>query len=89
MVKHSSDLFNFFFLFRRLVREILHSEKSFGSHEDWRFTKESLLALQDSAEAYIVQLMEDSYICTRHRGRVTLIYRDIVLARLLRRDIIF
>lgn len=77
------------FSFFRLVREILHNERSFGSHDDWRFTKDSLLALQDSAEAYIVQLLEDSYICTCHRGRVTLIHRDIVLARLLRRDIHF
>lgn len=66
----------------------MRSERSFGSHDDWRFTKQALLALQDSAESFIVQLLEDSYLCTYHRGRVTLIIRDMILARMLRRDLL-
>lgn len=64
----------------------MQDERSFGSHEDWRCTKQALLALQDSAESFIVQLLEDSYLCSYHRGRVTLTIRDMILARMLRRD---
>lgn len=51
---------------------------------DWRITPEALAALQESAEMFIVQLFEDSYLCTSHRGRVTLQVNDMQLVRYLR-----
>ena len=41
-------------------------------------------ALQTSAEEYLVGLFEDSYLCTMHSKRVTLLARDMQLARRIR-----
>lgn len=54
------------------------------SSGDWRITSESLSALQESAETYLIQLFEDSYACTVHRNRLTLAVKDIWLAKYLR-----
>lgn len=70
----------------RIVREVMQRENTFGSHEDWRITGDALKALQSSAEAYIVNLMEDASYCAYHRNRVTLTNKDMVLVRMLRRD---
>eukprot|EP01025_Chloroclados_australasicus_P016116 TRINITY_DN1793_c0_g1_i1.p7 TRINITY_DN1793_c0_g1~~TRINITY_DN1793_c0_g1_i1.p7 ORF type:complete len:140 (-),score=13.23 TRINITY_DN1793_c0_g1_i1:961-1380(-) len=61
--------------FSRVSREItaLH-EPSFL----WR--KTGMLALQEAAEAFLVQVMEDAYFCALHAKRVTLMPRDIRLA---------
>ncbi|XP_013922535.1 PREDICTED: histone H3-like centromeric protein A [Thamnophis sirtalis] len=37
-----------------------------------------------AAEAFLVHLMEDAYLCTLHAKRVTLHPRDIQLARRIR-----
>lgn len=49
-----------------------------------RIQSNALLALQDAAETYIIQLFEDSLLCALHAKRVTLMVRDIQLARRLR-----
>lgn len=51
---------------------------------DWRITPEALGALQESAEVYITQMFEDSYLCTIHRGRITLQANDMQLVKYLR-----
>lgn len=51
---------------------------------DWRVTPTAIGSLQEAAEAYLVGLMEDSYACTLHRTRVTLMPKDIQLAKFLR-----
>ncbi|XP_055623768.1 histone H3-6-like [Toxorhynchites rutilus septentrionalis] len=66
--------------FARLIREVL---MSYNDHA-LRVTPEALMALQESAELYIVQLMEDAYRCTIHRNRVTLMPKDINLALYIR-----
>ncbi|CAK4632438.1 hypothetical protein LEN26_008391 [Aphanomyces euteiches] len=67
--------------FQRLVREIAQNVRL-----DLRFQGSALLALQESAEAYLVSFFEDSYLCTLHAKRVTLLPRDMQLARRIRRD---
>lgn len=68
--------------FARLIREILMEY----SHRDLRITPESLVCLQESAEIFAVQLMEDAYRCTLHRDRITLMPKDMKLAVMLRKD---
>ena len=66
--------------FTRLVREVLQEEKKAVE----RFTGSSLLALQEAAEAYHVGLFEDTNLCAIHAKRVTIMPKDIQLARRIR-----
>jgi histone H3 len=65
--------------FQRLVREIAQDFKT-----DLRFQSAAILALQEAAEAYMVGLFEDSYVCAIHAKRVTLMPKDMQLARRIR-----
>ncbi|KAJ7345887.1 hypothetical protein JRQ81_001837 [Phrynocephalus forsythii] len=67
--------------FARLVREVC-LEYTRGVDIQWQAM--ALLALQEAAEAFLVYLMEDAYLCTIHAKRVTLYPRDIQLARRIR-----
>uniref|UniRef100_A0A8C5PHG3 Core Histone H2A/H2B/H3 domain-containing protein n=1 Tax=Leptobrachium leishanense TaxID=445787 RepID=A0A8C5PHG3_9ANUR len=67
--------------FQRLVREIC-MEYTRGFSFCWQSM--ALLALQEAAEAFLVRLFEDSYLCTLHAKRVTLYVKDIQLARRIR-----
>ena len=65
--------------FQRLVREIAQKFKT-----DLRFQASAILALQEATEAYLVALFEDSNLCAIHAKRVTIMPRDIQLARRIR-----
>eukprot|EP01105_Mastigella_eilhardi_P020737 TRINITY_DN496_c0_g1_i1.p1 TRINITY_DN496_c0_g1~~TRINITY_DN496_c0_g1_i1.p1 ORF type:complete len:226 (-),score=68.77 TRINITY_DN496_c0_g1_i1:105-713(-) len=65
--------------FQRLVREIAQDYAT-----DIRFHVSAMSALQEAAEAYIVGLFEDSYLCTIHGKRVTLMTKDLQLALRIR-----
>ena len=65
--------------FQRLVREILQDFKS-----DFRMQSTALLAMQEAAEAYLVGLFEDCNLCAIHAKRVTIMPKDIQLARRIR-----
>ena len=65
--------------FQRLVREIAQDFKS-----DLRFQSTAVLALQEAAEAYLVGLFEDTNLCAIHAKRVTIMPKDIQLARRIR-----
>ncbi|CAM0953869.1 unnamed protein product [Alopecurus aequalis] len=65
--------------FQRLVREIAHDFKT-----DLRFQSSAVSALQVAAEAYLVMLFEDANLCAIHAKRVTLMPKDIQLARRIR-----
>lgn len=67
--------------FHRLVREIAGNLNT-----DIRFQSTALLALQESAEAYLVGLFEDANLCAIHARRVTVMPRDMQLARRIRRE---
>ena len=65
--------------FQRLVREIAEMHKV-----DCRFQGTALLALQEAAEAYLVGLFEDTVLCAVHAKRVTIMPKDMQLARRIR-----
>lgn len=69
--------------FARVVREQFMKWYS-GSGNVERWQAEALLALQEAAENYLVQLFEDAYLCSIHAKRVTLARKDIQLARRIR-----
>ena len=51
---------------------------------DFRWQRDALLALQEASEAYMVGLFEDANLCAIHAKRVTIMIRDIQLARRIR-----
>ena len=65
--------------FQRLVREIAQEFKT-----DLRFQSSAVLALQEAAEAYMVGLFEDTNLCAIHAKRVTIMPKDMQLARRIR-----
>ena len=65
--------------FQRLVREIAQDFKT-----DLRFQSAAILCLQEAAEAYLVGLFEDTNLCAIHARRVTIMPKDIKLARRIR-----
>ena len=65
--------------FQCLVREILQ-----GYCVGYRVTLAMMMALQEAAEAYLVQLLEDSNLCAIHAKRITIQPKDMQLARRIR-----
>ena len=65
--------------FQRLVREIAQDFKS-----ELRFQMSAVSALQEAAEAYIVGLFEDTNLCAIHAKRVTIMPKDMQLAKRIR-----
>ena len=65
--------------FQRLVREIAGDFKS-----DLHFQSQAILALQEAAEAYLVGLFEDTNLCAIHAKRVTIMPKDMQMARRIR-----
>ena len=66
--------------FARLVREI-QSELCIHT---MRWQGEAIAALQEAAENHLVSLFEDSNLCTIHAKRVTVMPKDMQLARRIR-----
>jgi histone H3 len=65
--------------FQRLVREIAQ-----GYQDQIRFQLSAVAALQEASEAYLVGLFEDTNLCAIHAKRVTIMPKDIQLARRIR-----
>ena len=66
----------------QLVREIatyLDNQK--------RFQETALQAIQEASEAFLVELLEEANLCAIHAKRVTLMSKDIQLARKIRGDV--
>lgn len=58
---------------------------SFTDHSLSKFTIHFLLLLfQEASEAYLVGLFEDTNLCAIHAKRVTIMPKDIQLARRIR-----
>lgn len=53
---------------------------------DLRFQAAAVLALQEAGEALLVHIFEDANICAIHAKRVTIMPKDIQLARRIRGD---
>jgi histone H3/H4 len=49
-----------------------------------RWQAEAMMALQEAAEAHLVGLFEDANLCTIHAKRVTIMPKDLQLARRIR-----
>ena len=62
--------------FQRLVREIAQDFKT-----DLWFQSVMILCLQEAAEAYLVRLFDDANLCAIHARLVTIMPKDIQLAR--------
>lgn len=65
--------------FQRLCRESVQKY-----NVDLRFQSLAILVLQEATEAYMVGLFEDANLCAIHAKRVTIMPRDIQLARKIR-----
>ena len=63
--------------FQRLVRELAQDLGKINI----RFQSGAIMALQEASEAYLVGLLEDANLCTVHAKRVTIMTKDIQLAR--------
>eukprot|EP00521_Asterionellopsis_glacialis_P010567 CAMPEP_0195295494 /NCGR_PEP_ID=MMETSP0707-20130614/17521_1 /TAXON_ID=33640 /ORGANISM="Asterionellopsis glacialis, Strain CCMP134" /LENGTH=134 /DNA_ID=CAMNT_0040356737 /DNA_START=36 /DNA_END=440 /DNA_ORIENTATION=+ len=66
--------------FARLVREI---QMQFHRTQ-YRWQGTAILALQEAAEALLVGLFEDANLCAIHGKRVTVMPKDLQLARRIR-----
>ena len=62
--------------FLRLIREVVQDFKM-----DLRFTADATYTLQCASEDYLVRLFEDSNLCAIHAKHVTIMPKDIQLAR--------
>lgn len=65
--------------FQRLCREIAET-----FIPDLRFQAATMSVLQEAAEAYLTGLFEDTNLCAIHAKRVTIMPKDIQLARRIR-----
>lgn len=72
--------------FARLVREVAADfvTMEFDQGIGIRWQAQALMALQEAAESFLVHLFEDSNLCAIHAKRVTLMQKDIQLARRIR-----
>jgi histone H3 len=68
--------------FQRLVREIAQDLSIYRT--DLRFQSSAVQALQEAAEAYLVGLFEDTNLSAIHAKRVTIMPKDMMLARRIR-----
>ena len=65
--------------FQRLVCEIARDIRA-----DIRFQSTAVLAIHEAAEAHLVGLFEDVNLCAIHAKRVTIMPKDVLLARRIR-----
>ena len=66
--------------FGRLIREIAQLQQK--TQYKWQST--AILALQKAAEAYLIGLYEDTQLCAIHAKRVTIMVKDMRLAKRIR-----
>ena len=75
----STDLLISKLPFQRLCREITQDYQG-----DLQYQGTGLLGLQEASEAYLVGLFEDTNLCAIHAKRVTIMPKDMQLARRIR-----
>ncbi|KAH6972683.1 histone-fold-containing protein [Ilyonectria destructans] len=68
--------------FSRIVREIAIIFRPRG--ESLRWQTQAIQALQEAAEAYLIHIFEDTNLCAIHAKRVTIMPKDMQLARRIR-----
>ena len=67
--------------FQRLVREVLQIVTGTTT---FRLQSVAVLAMQEASEAYLVGIFDDTNLCAIHAKRVTIMPKDIHLARRIR-----
>ncbi|KAG6336840.1 hypothetical protein ID866_2236 [Astraeus odoratus] len=86
--QRSTDLLLRRLPFARVVREIaldMMTDTNFQMGDSGlRWQSSAILALQEATEAFLVHLFEDANLCAIHAKRVTIMQRDIQLARRIR-----
>ncbi|KAI9574730.1 histone-fold-containing protein [Boletus coccyginus] len=86
--QRSTDLLLRKLPFSRVVREIaldMMTDTNYQTGEAaLRWQSSAILALQEATEAFLVHLFEDANLCAIHAKRVTIMQRDIQLARRIR-----
>ncbi|EGD84929.1 histone H3-like centromeric protein cnp1 [Trichophyton rubrum D6] len=70
--------------FARLVREIAMDLLPSEVGQELRWQSQAIQALQEAAEAFLIHLFEDTNLCAIHAKRVTIMQKDIQLARRIR-----
>lgn len=65
--------------FQRVVREVANSIQT-----GLRFQSSAIITLQEASEVYLVDLFTDSNLCAIHAKRVTIMPKDVQLARRIR-----
>ena len=74
--------------FSRLIRETIKGlttlERVDSNTHDLRIQGTALLALQEASEAQLIGVLEDTNLCAIHAKRVTIMPKDIQLARRIR-----
>jgi histone H3/H4 len=69
--------------FYRLVRELSQAQHQ-GGQVSTRWQASALQALQEATESYVIGLLADAHLLALHAKRVTLMARDVALARRIR-----
>ena len=82
--QRSTDLLIKRMPFARLVREITQTYNTTPAEGEKRWQLDALEALQEATEAYLVHLFEDANLCAIHARRVTIMVKDLQLARRIR-----
>ncbi|KAM4020317.1 uncharacterized protein ACNLHF_000773 isoform 1-T3 [Anomaloglossus baeobatrachus] len=67
--------------FARLVREVC---LKYAKGVPYSWQSSAIMALQESAEAFLARLFEDSNLCSIHAKRITIIPKDMELAQKIR-----
>ena len=71
--------------FSALVQDVT---QTIFPNQGYKFSLRGIAALHVASEDYLIGLFEDSYLCALHAKRITLMRKDINLARRLRGDFI-
>ena len=70
--------------FQRLVRQMVQNDLSLNVRSDLRFQSTAMLALQEAAEAYLINVFEWTNLAAIHAKRVTIMPKDMKLALRIR-----
>jgi histone H3 len=68
--------------FQRLVKEL--TENLPGARSEFRWQSSAMMALQEASESYLIDLYEAANLCAMHSRRVTIMPKDLLLARRIR-----
>ena len=83
-VQKTTDLLIRKIPFQRVVREIAADFRAHSDNQDFKWQATAVLATQTEAEQYVTYLMTDTQDVTFHKKQVTIVPKDLQLARRLR-----